>query len=46
VNATRIERQLHRRWYQANTEQVVTDIQKMVRHPVLRWICATLDGRI
>ena len=37
---------LNRRWYQANTGQVVTDIQKRVRHPALRWMVATLDGRI
>jgi predicted phage-related endonuclease len=37
---------LNRRWYQANTEQVVTDIQKRFRHPLLRWMVATLDGRI
>ena len=37
---------LNRRWYQANTGQVVTDIQKRIRHPVLRWMMATLDGRI
>jgi predicted phage-related endonuclease len=37
---------LNRRWYQANTGQVVTDIQKQVRHPALRWMAATLDGRI
>jgi predicted phage-related endonuclease len=37
---------LNRRWYQANTGQVVTDIQKRVRHPALRWMAATLDGRI
>jgi predicted phage-related endonuclease len=37
---------LNRRWYQANTGQVVTDIQKRTRHPVLRWMAATLDGRV
>jgi predicted phage-related endonuclease len=37
---------LNRRWYQTNTGQVVTDIQKQVRHPVLRWMAATLDGQI
>jgi len=37
---------LNRRWYQTNTGQVVTDIQKRVRHPVLRWMAATLDGRV
>ena len=37
---------LNRRWYEANTGQVVTDLQKRIRHPVLRWMGATLDGRI
>ena len=37
---------LNRRWYEANTGQVVTDIQKHIRHPSLRWMGATLDGRI
>jgi predicted phage-related endonuclease len=38
--------ELNRRWYEANTGQVITDIQKRVRHPALRWMAATLDGRI
>jgi predicted phage-related endonuclease len=38
--------ELNRRWYEANTGQLVTDIQKRVRHPALRWMGATLDGRI
>ncbi len=37
---------LNRRWYEANTGQVITDIQKKVLHPALRWMGATLDGRI
>ena len=37
---------LNRRWYEANTGQVITDIQRRIRHPVLRWMGATLDGRI
>jgi len=37
---------LNRHWYQANTGQLLTDIQKRVRHPVLRWMVATLDGRV
>jgi len=37
---------LNRRWYEANTGQVITDIQKRVRHPALRWMAATLDGRV
>jgi len=37
---------LNRRWYQANTGQVLTDIQRQIRHPVLGWMAATLDGRV
>ena len=37
---------LNRRWYEANTEQVVTDIQRRIRHPALQWMAATLDGRV
>jgi len=38
--------ELNRRWYEANTGQAITDIQKKVQHPVLRWMRATLDGRV
>jgi len=38
--------ELNRRWYESNTGQVITDIQKQVRHPALRWMAATLDGRV
>jgi predicted phage-related endonuclease len=37
---------LNRRWYEANSGQVITDIQKHVRHPGLGWMAATLDGRV
>jgi predicted phage-related endonuclease len=37
---------LNQRWYEANTGQVVTDIQKRIRHPAIRWMAATLDGRL
>ena len=37
---------LNRRWYEANTGQVVTDVQKRIRHPAIRWMAATLDGRL
>jgi len=37
---------LNRRWYEANTGQVLIDIQRRIRHPVLRWMAATLDGRV
>jgi predicted phage-related endonuclease len=37
---------LNRRWYESNTGQVLTDVQRHIRHPVLRWMAATLDGRV
>ena len=37
---------LNRRWYESNTGQVLTDLQRRIRHPALRWMAATLDGRI
>jgi len=37
---------LNRRWYEANTGLVITDIQRRVRHPALKWMAATLDGRV
>src|SRR5262245_9363192 len=38
--------ELNRRWYQANTGQLLTDVQRQARHPALRWMAATLDGRV
>jgi predicted phage-related endonuclease len=37
---------LNRRWFEANAGQVLTDVQRQIRHPVLRWMAATLDGRV
>ena len=38
--------ELNRCWYQTNTGQMLTDVQRRIRHPVLRWMAATLDGRV
>jgi predicted phage-related endonuclease len=38
--------ELNRRWYQSNTGQTLADVQRQIRHPVLRWMAATLDGRV
>ena len=38
--------ELNRRWYEANTGQVITDVQRQVWHPAVRWMAATLDGRV
>jgi predicted phage-related endonuclease len=37
---------LNRHWYEAKTGQVITDVQRRIRHPVIRWMAATLDGRV
>ena len=37
---------LNRRWYETNTGQVITNVQQRIRHPALRWMAATLDGRV
>src|SRR5262249_10150652 len=37
---------LNRLWYARNTGQVITDIQRRIRHPVNRWLGATLDGMV
>ena len=37
---------LNRRWYEANTGQVITDVQSRIFHPALRWMAATIDGRV
>ncbi len=37
---------LNRRWYEANTGQVIVDMQQRVHHPALKWMAATLDGRV
>jgi hypothetical protein len=34
---------LNRQWYERTTGQVVKDAQSWVRHPVIRWMAATLD---
>src|SRR3974390_559868 len=35
---------LNRQWFERNTGQSVKEVQRRVRHPVLRWMGATLDG--
>jgi len=35
---------LNRHWFERNTGQTLKDIQRRIRHPVLRWMAATLDG--
>ena len=41
-----VTEELNRRWYEANSGQTVVDVQKHIRHATLRWMAATLDGRV
>jgi predicted phage-related endonuclease len=35
---------LNRHWYERNTGRTLKDVQRRIRHPVIRWMGATLDG--
>src|SRR5215831_11394230 len=37
---------LNRQWYEKSSGLEVTEIQRRFRHPVYRWMGATLDGRV
>src|SRR5579862_5679485 len=37
---------LNRLWYERNTGQSIECVQHRLRHPVLRWMGATLDGMV
>ena len=37
---------LNRLWYERNTGQALSRVQSRVRHPVVRWMAATLDGMV
>jgi predicted phage-related endonuclease len=37
---------LNRHWFERNTGQVITDVQRQVQHSVIRWMVATLDGMV
>ncbi len=41
-----VTEEINRRWYEANTGQIIRDIQKRIRHGGLHWMAATLDGRV
>ena len=37
---------LNRLWFERNTGHLVTEVQRHIRHPVNRWMGATLDGMV
>src|ERR1700748_3625867 len=46
VQLGNVTEDLNRVWYERNTGQVITDVQRRVFHPVKRWMGATLDGMV
>jgi predicted phage-related endonuclease len=44
VQLGRATEDLNRSWYERCTAQTITECQKHVRHPIHRWMAATLDG--
>jgi hypothetical protein len=39
-----VTERLNRQWYERNTGQAIKDVQRRVKHPVIEWMSATLDG--
>jgi predicted phage-related endonuclease len=37
---------LNRRWYERSSGCTVTAVQRHIRHPVIKWVAATLDGLV
>jgi predicted phage-related endonuclease len=41
-----ITEDLNRTWFERNSGHTVQDVQRKVRHPIHKWMGATLDGRV
>lgn len=39
-----VTEELNRRWYERNSGKSVTQVQSHIKHPLLPWMAATLDG--
>jgi predicted phage-related endonuclease len=46
VQLGNVTEELNRSWYEHCTGQTITDVQKRTRHPINKWMAATLDGRV
>ena len=46
VQLGNVTEHLNRHWYERNTGKVVTDVQRRIQHPVVRYLAATLDGLV
>src|SRR4030088_1945140 len=41
-----VTEELNRRWYESNTGHAIKDVQLRIKHPVIKWMAATLDGLV
>lgn len=39
-----VTEELNCRWFERNSGQAVRDVQRHIKHPVINWMAATLDG--
>ena len=46
VHLGTVTEDLNRRWYERNTGNAIKDVQRHIRHPVHKWMAATLDGLV
>jgi predicted phage-related endonuclease len=37
---------LNRRWYEHNSGHAIKDVQRRIKHPVIKWMAATVDGLV
>ncbi|MGH6679251.1 MAG: YqaJ viral recombinase family protein [Bradyrhizobium sp.] len=44
VQLGQVTEELNRRWFERCTGQTIKDVQKRLRHPINKWMAATLDG--
>jgi predicted phage-related endonuclease len=41
-----VTEELNRRWFERNTGHAITEVQRRIQHPVIKWMAATLDGLV
>ena len=46
VQLGNVTEELNRRWYERSSGQTVKHVQRHIRHPVNKWMAATLDGSV
>ncbi|OCK57497.1 YqaJ viral recombinase family protein [Bradyrhizobium sp. LMTR 3] len=46
VQLGKVTEDLNRTWYERNSGHRVDEVQRLVRHPIHKWMRATLDGRV